>query len=29
MKHGNELEGIIDGVDENSNPVIFVVELKE
>ena len=28
VKDGYELEGIIDGVDENSNPVLFIVDLK-
>lgn len=29
VKNGYELEGTIDGVNENSNPVAFIVKLKE
>lgn len=29
IKNGYELDGIMDGVNENSNPVIFFVRTKE
>ncbi|MBN2773292.1 MAG: hypothetical protein JXR31_03515 [Prolixibacteraceae bacterium] len=29
VKNGYELDGIMDGVDENSNPVIFFVRTRE